>query len=281
MDQNTLVERLCQQAIHINEQALADLQYQPLPANAVHDCRVAVKRLRAQWQLLRPWLSRDDHRAFDHGIRSAARLLAGARDNHVMTATLQKLASKADKPHRHSLSRVASTLFSDTDLQPETHHHQEAITAFAQDQQYWQSLALSISDHELLVSGLARTYKQCRNRTLKAQGGCDPQPWHDLRKWVKYLLYQQQALADQNIHTPCHAADLERLGKTLGKLHDLHMLREHVLTHSHAIEKKKDLTHTLDAIHGREKRLLKKCQTESQRLFQMPTKKWIAGATAS
>ena len=59
------------------------------------------------------------------------------------------------------------------------------------------------------------------------------------------------------------------------------MLREHVLAHSHAIEKQKDLAHTLDAIHGREKRLLKKCQTESQRLFQMPTKKWIAGATAS
>ena len=51
MDENTLVARLCQQAIHINEQALADLQHQPLPANAVHDCRVAVKRLRAQWQL--------------------------------------------------------------------------------------------------------------------------------------------------------------------------------------------------------------------------------------
>ena len=54
------------------------------------------------------------------------------------------------------------------------------------------------------------------------------------------------------------------------------MLREHVLTHSHAIEKKKDLAHTLDAIHGREKRLLKKCQSDSQHLFQTPTKKWIA-----
>jgi len=276
MDENMLVERLRQQAIRINEQALMDLQHQPLPANAVHDCRVAVKRLRAQWQLLRPWLSRDDHRAFDHSIRSAARLLAGARDNHVMAATLQQLASKADKPQRHSLSQVANSLFSDPDPQPETSHHQEAITAFALDQQRWQSLALSISDHELLVSGLARTYKQCRNRTIKAQGGNDPQPWHDLRKWVKYLLYQQQALADQNIHTPCRDADLERLGKKLGKLHDLHMLSEHVQARSHAIEKQKDLAHTLDAIHGREKRLLKKCQPDSQHLFQAPTKKWIA-----
>ena len=48
MDENTLVERLCQQAIRINAQALADLQHQPLAANAVHDCRVAGKRLRAQ-----------------------------------------------------------------------------------------------------------------------------------------------------------------------------------------------------------------------------------------
>ena len=281
MDESMLLGRLCQQAIHINEQALADLQHPPLPANAVHDCRVAVKQLRAQWQLLRPWLSRDDHRAFDHNIRSAARLLAGARDNHVMAATLQKLASKADKPQRHSLSRVATTLFSDPDPQPEASHHQEAITAFALDQQRWQSLALSISDHELLVSGLARTYKQCRNRTIKAQGSSDPQHWHDLRKWVKYLLYQQQALADQHIHTPSHDADLERLGKTLGKLHHPHMLREHVQAHSHAIEKQKDLAHTLDAIHGREKRLLKKCQPESQRLFQAPTKKWIARVSAT
>ncbi len=281
MEESVLLKRLCQQATHINEQALADLQHQPLPANAVHNCRVAVKRLRAQWQLLRPWLSRDDHRAFDHSIRSAARLLAGTRDNHVMAATLQQLASKADKPQRHSLSRVTTTLFSDPDPPSETAHHQEAITAFALDQQPWQSLALSISDHELLVTGLARTYKQCRNRTIKAQVGNDPQPWHDLRKWVKYLLYQQQALADQNIHTPCHEADLERLGKKLGKLHDLHMLREHVLAQSHAIEKKKDLTHTLDAIHGREKRLLKKCQPDSQHLFQAPTKKWIARVSAT
>ena len=276
MDDHSLIERLCQQAIRINEQALMDLQRQPLTANAVHDCRVAVKRLRAQWQLLRPWLSRDDHRACDHTIRNAAQALAGARDTHVMAATLQTLASKADKPSRHSLSRVANTLFSDPQPQPETSHHQEAIIAFTRDQQHWQSLALDISDHELLVSGLARTYKQCRNRTIKAQGGTEPEPWHDLRKWVKYLLYQQQSLADQHIHTPCHDQALTRLGKTLGKLHDLHMLREYVLAQSHTMERQKDLAHTLDAIHGREKRLLKKCQSDSQRLFQTPTKKWIA-----
>ena len=39
MDDHSLIERLCQQAIRINEQALMDLQRQPLTANAVHDCR--------------------------------------------------------------------------------------------------------------------------------------------------------------------------------------------------------------------------------------------------
>ncbi len=275
MSRNTLVEQLCDQACQLDEQALQDLQQQPLPADAVHDCRVAVKRLRALWQLLRPWLCRDDHRAFDQTIRRAANALSGARDTHVMAATLQRLASRADGSERQSLSRVAATLFLHSDLPPTDTHHDDAVRAFALDRQHWQTLSVTPGDHELLVTGLARTYKQCRNRTIKAQGSSSPEPWHDLRKWVKYLHYQQQALAAHAIVTATPDADLERLGKKLGKLHDLHMLREHVQLHRQAIEKHKDLARTLEAIRQREKRLMTQCQTQSQRLFQTPAKKWV------
>ncbi|MCG8393112.1 MAG: CHAD domain-containing protein, partial [Pseudomonadales bacterium] len=130
MADSSLVEQLCRQAARLDEQALADLETTPLPPSAVHDCRVRAKRLRALWQLLRPWLCRDDHKLHDRTVRDGARALAGARDHYVMAATLQTLAGKADKPQRKALSRVSQTLFADNHPQPEPSHHQDAIAAF-------------------------------------------------------------------------------------------------------------------------------------------------------
>ncbi|MDX1805272.1 MAG: CHAD domain-containing protein, partial [Alcanivorax sp.] len=258
-----LMEQLVRQALILDEQALALLQSASPEADAIHDSRVAIKRLRALWQLLRPWLRRDHHKAFDHNLRDGARALSGARDTHVMATTLGKLAGKAGKPQRKAISRVQKTLF------PADNHADSSVCQSAtreslqQDYRRWQQLSLVLSDHELLVSGLARTYKQCRNHSLAAQGSQQAQPWHALRKWVKYLLYQQRALADCGLAAPFKDADLNRLGKWLGKLHDLDVLQTHLQQHQTKIEPVSDLQQALAAISEQARHLQTKCDSAS------------------
>lgn len=275
----SLLEQLCNQAIALNRQALTLLQTTPLPASAVHDCRVTAKQLRAQWQLLRPWLCRDDHKIYDRTLRNGARALAGARDQWVMAGTLHKLARKADKSRRKSLLRIEQTLFADSTEHPGIQNQAQAVDAFQADLARWQNLTLTISDHELLSSGLARSYKQCRNRTIRALGGAEVEPWHALRKWVKYLAYQQQALEQLGLSVALDHHALTDLGKRLGKLHDLHMLNQFLLTQGETQIRNKDRNAALETLHERQARLLRKCQASSQALFQEPTRKWARALT--
>ncbi|EKF73901.1 CHAD domain-containing protein [Alcanivorax hongdengensis A-11-3] len=266
----TLIRQLTEQARQRDEQALGWLQSGAPSPQAVHDIRVIIKQQRASWQLLRPWLCRDDHRTIDRALGQGAKALATARDQHVMAQTLDNLARKTLKHRRQELKQAHRHLLADSPP-PEPPGVDTTRQALHDDLQQWQRLNLVVSDHELLATGLARTYKQCRNRTIKALGSHQAEPWHDLRKWVKYLLYQQQDLSAGGIPAITDHTSLEKLGNKLGKLHDLEVLRQFLQHHPD----RKTAKPALQAIAEREQQLLKKCQRKSQALFHAPTRKWI------
>lgn len=273
MDGN-LTERLQDNAHQLAQHALDQLKTASLSPAAVHDCRVAVKQLRAHWQLLRPWLSRNVHRQIDAELRDGARVLAGARDDHVLLVTLDKLARKARQPEQPALQRLRHQLLAQANPVPADQDHQQAVNAFRNDLLHWQALRLTPTDHELLNTGLARTYKQCRHRTRKAADSPDPHAWHDLRKWVKYLLYQQRALGLE----VASQDGLNLLGSQLGKLHDLHMLQDVATCRPDKTLSPEDRKTVIAVIARCEKTLLKKCQSSALALFELPTRKWIRQA---
>src|SRR5947209_3645879 len=64
-------------------------------ADAIHDARVATRRLRAATKLLAPVLSDDRRKPFDKVLKKHRRRLGPLRDLDVMVESLSKLASEA------------------------------------------------------------------------------------------------------------------------------------------------------------------------------------------
>src|SRR5690606_27322081 len=98
-----------------------------------------------------------------------------------------------------------------------------ADDCWQQDKQRWQSLELVVDSNMLLAEGYGRLYRKAHRLTRTALRSDDIQHWHALRKWVKYL---SLALApyDQSAKLEELSDDLTRLGKKLGRLHDLDRL---------------------------------------------------------
>src|SRR5687767_12453521 len=64
------------------------------PAVAIHDARRCLKRLRALLRLVRPGVAETTYRRETDRLVGIGRMLAGARDLHVMQQTLGKLETR-------------------------------------------------------------------------------------------------------------------------------------------------------------------------------------------
>lgn len=150
----TLLDHLRQQALTTHqrcEKLLAGKQ--PLSSKEVHALRVASKRLRADWQVLKPLLKDNLAEEANRTLRDTAASLRQARDLKVMAETLQKLAEQArGKDTRRALGDGYQQLFAELpDTAVVAKKTASLRAAFEQDQQRWQALELKI-DRENLVS---------------------------------------------------------------------------------------------------------------------------------
>ena len=188
-----------------------------LEEDAVHGLRVAAKEVRALWQLLKPVL--DDARA-EQAIASlgeAAASLSEVRDQYVTGDTLLKLCRRArGKDARQALENALKL------LQAGRHGDATRVAAsrqlresWADDSKRWQTLDLNISQTELISEGYGRLYRKAYR--------------HSLRKWVKYLALTLPLLGNSSKLEPLYT-DVTRLGKKLGRLHDLETLLTELAT---------------------------------------------------
>jgi len=75
-------------------EALAELLAATKPGESVHGARRAIKQLRSLLRLLRPALEMDTYEVTKHGLREAARALAGHRRAEALVAAAGKLEAK-------------------------------------------------------------------------------------------------------------------------------------------------------------------------------------------
>src|SRR5262245_44046275 len=85
------VRRVALEQIDLAEEKLTSQHDIP---DAIHNARRGLTRLRARGRLLRPAIGDGAYRRESERIAGAARLLAGARDLHVMRLTANKLESR-------------------------------------------------------------------------------------------------------------------------------------------------------------------------------------------
>lgn len=272
----TLLDHLRQQALTTHqrcEKLLAGKQ--PLSSKDIHALRVASKRLRADWQVLKPLLKDNLAEEANRTLRDAAASLRQARDLKVMAETLQKLAEQArGKDTRRALGDGYQQLFAELpDTAVVAKKSASLRAAFEQDQQRWQALELKIPDRRLRQRGVGRLYEKAFKLARAAEKSGDVKHWHRNRKWVKYLGYSHFLLNTETRALLSHQL-VTALGKMLGELHDIHCLIEYVKEQKDTFANEDAAAYLIHHLRVAEGRLQARCEKQAQKLFLLSPRKF-------
>lgn len=256
-------------ALEYADQALQTLeQEEPLSPDTIHSLRVSIKHLRALGQLMRPLEHRKTNKRTDRYLRDATRALSNARDTQVLRATLDELpAATRRRYEQNALHQVRQQEFPDA---PETTHLATpgaVREALHHTRAHWQALTLKVDDAALIDQGLNRTYKKARKLGFEALAADTAEEWHELRKWAKYLLFQLQPLESALVNTDHRPANLDTLGRKLGKLHDLHVLIDNLRARERRRSQGEDLAIALLVVRRRETALLDEVRKSTRYCF--------------
>ena len=206
------------------------------PIKAVHEARKAIKKERSLLRFARPAMKPKTRKRVNAELREVARSLSGARDAAVMVQALDTLserysgqlpATTFDPIRQHLDSSSARTNGSPRD---------KSLAAKAAEE--LGTIRLGVDDWVLRVGGwkaiergLLRSFKRGRKAFRRVRRSHSAEAWHEWRKRVKDLWYQERLLAPTCGPTVRgQAKEAHRLADLLGDDHDLVVLRE-ALTH--------------------------------------------------
>jgi len=191
---------------------------------AIHEMRVATKRLRAAWHLVNdanPEIARQRRNA----LRSLSAEIADQRDQAVLLELTASLADENGDDHEtfHSLTKILQGLSVDepaTAELPATRLRE----GWHEELAAWRSLDLGsdCDQRRLIRNSLRQSQKLALARTKLGLADGDAEIWHDWRKAVKRLRYQREFVAlTQGRTAGVRDARISRLGTRLGERNDL------------------------------------------------------------
>ncbi len=246
---------------------------EPFSDANVHQIRVATKRLRAHWNLVRPELDKKGYRRVKERLRISARCLAGQRDAIVILSTLQKLvrSARSAKLRRSAkaVQEVATGYFRAGATQlTGSAKQRELVDALQTDSEEWGRLDIGGADARLLEHGLRSTYAKARRHSRRAAKSRQPEAFHRWRRWSKYLFYQLEALEhlDPDRLRPL-LRDLKRIGKLLGKSQDYTIAMR--LVRDTLDLQEQDRRRVIDALEERQRAALRKVCAARNRVFEL------------
>ena len=213
--------------------ALASIDEAPPTAEAVHESRRDLKKLRALLRLARESLGDEVYRRENAAYRDAGRVLSAVRDAGVLLHTFDKLRGdlagllptgtleRMEHGLTHALHAAARTLDPGKRL-PEV---VAALTAARERTEHWPLPGEAKDSWPALDGSLVKTYRRGRRAMrcaakLPAEGD-----FHEWRKQVKHLGYQLRLLRPLLGHRfKRKGKRLAALGDLLGNEHDLAVL---------------------------------------------------------
>ncbi len=200
---------------------------------AVHDTRKALKRLRALLRLIRWDLGESAFAREDALLREAGLRLAGAREAHVMIATLDGLVDRQPRAlaRRAGVRRIREQLLSEReraarDLLGDSPVRDDVLRKLTDSRARAAEWKLPDRDGIGTVEGgLRRTYRAGRRRQRRVTGGRGGRlrRMHAWRKQVKHLRYSAEILKLSGI-----ARRADQLAEILGEEHDLALLAKRI-----------------------------------------------------
>jgi CHAD domain-containing protein len=249
------------------------------PEKAVHAARKAIKKERSLLRLARGSLGDRHRRRENEALRHAAQSLSAARDAEALLATLDDLAERyvgqlpeqtfgaVRAPFEHRRDAQREQLGS-SDLPAGAAAELSAVRAQIGD---WK---LTEGGWSALQAGLGRSYRDGHTAFRRARDHPSGADWHQWRKRVKDLWYQQRLLSA--VAGPAcagQAKDAHGLADLLGDDHDLLVLR-HALT-GEASRAAVDLDAVLGLIDHRQQELRRQALKLGARVYAEEPKAYV------
>ena len=250
------------------------------PADAVHEARKDIKKIRSALRLIRDEIGDDVWRRENDHYREAARSLSGFRDAEILVEALDGLAERFGPEAEGRFDALRDQL----DQENQASHDDgsigramaEAAAGLAAGRGRIEQLPLDGDGWDLIAPGLHRTYRRGRKRLRGVEEEASVTNLHELRKRVKDLWYQLRLIteADKQMIGPVadHAHDLS---DHLGDDHDLALLRETVQRRRAAFADPADKRHLLEEIDQRRGELQFAAISLGQRIYADKPKRFV------
>jgi CHAD domain-containing protein len=228
----------------------------PEPAEAIHETRKDIKKVRSALRLVRHQIGDDAWRRENEHFRSVARRLSSFRDAEILLEALEGVWERLEPDTRDRLGDLRQQLSDEKVAVLADGSAEEAMTLAAAElvagRPRIDELELGGDGWKLIGPDLRRSYRRGRKCLAAAEESPTVENLHELRKRVKDIWYQLRLIResdDEMIRTLAdHAHDL---ADHLGDDHDLALLTDQVQTRTEAFASAEDRRELLDQIGGR------------------------------
>jgi CHAD domain-containing protein len=252
-------------------------------AEAVHETRKRLKRLRALVRLSRDAIGDEAYERENTAFRMAGRRLAGARDAQVLLETLDAIGERfADElPERITADLRAHLRDEHERAQTRLREHEADTTAVLETltDAVARTPAWTFEDDDFgaLSPGLRRIYARGRKRMRAARRDPSPENLHEWRKRVKDLWHATQVVREAR---PKQLKPLSKrahaLADVLGDGHDLHLLRAYADTHPQCFASETDRRALLAVVDRRATALCEQALKRGSKLYDDSPKRFTS-----
>jgi CHAD domain-containing protein len=250
------------------------------PAEAIHEARKDVKKIRSALRLVRDEIGDDAWGRENDHYRDVARKLSSFRDAEILVEALDGLGERFGSTAREDSDALRKQLDEENTSAHDDGSVERAMAGAAAELAAGRSrldaLPLDGDGWEVIAAGLHRSYRRGRKRLRVVEEEASVTNLHELRKRVKDLWYQLRLIrdADRAMLEPLadHAHDLS---DHLGDDHDLALLREEVQRRRDAFAEAADQRHLLQQIDQRRGELQFAAISLGKRIYAEKPKRFV------
>jgi CHAD domain-containing protein len=251
------------------------------PADAIHEARKDMKKIRSALRLVRDPLGDEVWRRENEHYRDVARQLSSHRDAEILVEALDALGERFGPTARDRFNALRERL----DRENRAAHDDGTVertmagaaAELAAGRARIDALPLDGDGWELIGPGIHRSYRRGRKRLRAAEEEASVTNLHELRKRVKDLWYQLRLLRDADKHVLGALADhAHDLSDHLGDDHDLALLREEVQRRRDVFASPADQRHLLQEIDQRRGELQFAAISLGDRIYAEKPKKFTS-----
>src|SRR4051812_25587729 len=226
------------------------------PADAIHEARKDMKKIRSALRLVRDAIGDDAWRRENDHYQDVARKLSAHRDAEILVESLDALRERFGEALRGRSQALHDELEAENRAAHDDGTVDRTMAGAAAEliacRASLDELALDGDGWEMIGPGLHRSYRRGRKRLRSVEEEASVTNLHELRKRVKDLWYQLRLIRDADRHMIGPLADhAHDLSDHLGDDHDLALLRDEVQRRREAFESPGDQRYLLQEIDQR------------------------------